>query len=141
MEIDEIIALFNKEFVCLKHKFVTIKLLEGGKRSMDYNTIHHLQLPEDNPQYIWKPGVYVFYANKRVYRIGRHLENSRLRVMQHIKADTGNEEHRVSDLIRYDDQEILLFNVKTLEDCHWVAALEIFLEDRLNPLIPSKRRG
>jgi hypothetical protein len=37
--------------------------------------------------------------------------------------------------------KILLFNVIDPKKCHWVAALEIYLESILDPRIRSKRSG
>ncbi len=36
---------------------------------------------------------------------------------------------------------LLLFTVSQERDCHWIAALEVFLERDLDPLVRSKRRG
>jgi hypothetical protein len=36
---------------------------------------------------------------------------------------------------------LILFNAKQMKDRHWVAALEIFLELELKPLVSSGRLG
>jgi len=90
---------------------------------------------------IWHPGVYVFFGNKRIWKVGRHLTNSRKRATQHITENTQTQKHRIKDLEKILDAELILFNVKEKEDNHWVAAIEIFLEKQLKPLIQSKRTG
>lgn len=142
MKIEQIIALFDKEFKHQRPLFEVIKLLEG-KRPLDIKTIEHLMLPSEEYNRIWYPGVYVFFGNGSPYRVGRHLTNSRLRVMQHLKAETGNATANVWDIEHAEDREVLLFNVKDRKDYHWVAALEIFLENELKEKlrIPAKRQG
>lgn len=94
-----------------------------------------------NQNFIYYPGVYVFYGDNKVWKVGRHLTNSRMRAIQHIDVNTGNKENRIKELEKIADAEIILFNVKNMEDNHWVAAVEIFLERKLKPIIPSKRTG
>ena len=140
--IEEIIKLFEEEFGFIKDKFVVIKLLSDGtsvKRQLQRDVIHEIKL-----DFVHHPGVYVFYANDSPYRVGRHFENTRLRVMQHIDAKTGNKDHNVMDLNKYEDREVLLFNLKDPKEAHWAAALEVFLETQLQPKglkIPAKRQG
>ncbi len=142
MKVEEIIALFEKEFKHQLHLFEVIKLLENT-RPLDIKTIEHIALPSEAYNRVWYPGVYVFFGYGSPYRVGRHLANSRFRVIQHLKASTGNANANVWDIQQADDREILLFNVKDRNDYHWVAALEIFLENALKQQlkIPAKRQG
>lgn len=139
MNVNDIIVEFKKEFEPIIEKFEIIKVLDGNK--IDYNFIYDLKKPSDDNNLIWHPGVYVFYGNGKVYRVGRHLTNSRLRVLQHIKYNSQNKEYKISDLNKFEDAEIILFNVKDQKDKHWVAAVEIFLEILLQPLIKAGRLG
>jgi hypothetical protein len=84
---------------------------------MDYAAINSIRLPTDD------------YS----------MRNSRERVMQHLVASTGHNEYNIWHIAEYDDCAILLFNVKDVADRHWLLALEVFLERKFNPLIPSLR--
>ena len=142
MTIKEIINLFEIEFKEVRDKFEVIKLLDN-KRKFDYKEIEFVKLPSNDNNIVWHPGVYVFFGNEKPYRVGRHLANSRARVLQHINADTNNGNNFISDLSKYNDSEIILFNVIDRKDYHWVAALEIYLERVLKKelQIPAKRQG
>ena len=139
--IDSIIKLFEDEFSSIKEKFTIIKLLSDGtdeKRVLDYKEIHDVEL-----DYVHNPGVYVFYGNDSPYRVGRHLTNTRLRVMQHIKENTGDKKFNIKQLDNFDDREVILFNLIQSKNKHWAAALEIFLEESLKDdlKIPAQRQG
>ena len=84
-----------------------------------------------------RPGVYVYWHDGRVVKVGRSLTNARKRAYQHIQHDT---QGKMKVLENDPNARILLFTV-SLEDCRWAAAFEIFLEDRLHPAIPTQRRG
>lgn len=145
MTINTIISAFEQEFEPLAHKFEIIKLVENNFKVKDLTleVIEFLKLPSDDYNIVWHPGVYVFFGNGKPYRIGRHLINSRHRVMQHLDACTSDGTDTVWDIKNHADGEILLFNVKEQKDYHWVAALEIFLETRFKSdlVIPAKRQG
>jgi len=139
MKVEEVVKQFKNEFNPILKKFKIIKVLNGQK--MDSKLISEAKYIFKNKNIIAHPGVYVFYGNDNVYRIGRHLINSRLRVLQHIKDNTRNKDHKITDIKNHKDAEIILFNVIDRNDAHWVAAVEIYLERVLNPLIKSKRTG
>lgn len=81
------------------------------------------------------PGVYVFVKDELVIRIGRSLSNSRKRALEHIQDNTGGRMRQLG----YDPKTtLMLFNVKSGDDLHWVASLEIFFELKLKPEIPSR---
>jgi hypothetical protein len=132
--IDEVIEIFKTEFKPIIDKFEIIKVLNG-------NLFTRKNVLAANQNFIYYPGVYVFYGDNKVWKVGRHLTNSRMRAMQHIDANTGNKDNRIKELEKIADAEIILFNVKNIEDNHWVAAVEIFLERKLKPIIRSKRTG
>ncbi len=133
-KIAEIIEVFRNEFQSVLNKFVIIQVLRG-KLFTSKNIV------EAKDNLIWHPGVYVFYGNERVWKVGRHLTNSRKRANQHIIDNTCTEKYRIKDLEKITDAELILFNIIKQEDYHWVAAVEIYLEEKLKPLIPSKRTG
>ena len=41
-------------------------------------------------EWIYNPGVYVFYLDNKIIKVGRHLKNSRKRAYQHITDNTKN---------------------------------------------------
>lgn len=136
MNVNEITGVFEHEFAPVLNKFRIIKVLKGHK--FDYDFIKNAK---DDDNIIWHPGVYVFYGNQTVYRVGRSLDNSRKRALEHIIENTSNEDNEIFELGNYDDSELILINVVDINDSHWVAAVEIYLERVLNPLIKSGRAG
>ncbi len=90
-------------------------------------------------QYVWHPGVYVWWhPSKGPVKVGRHLTNSRKRALEHIEANTGG---ILASLGNDSGTKLLLFNVRNPEDRHWVAALEIYFETVLDPVVRSDRLG
>ncbi len=139
--IESIIKEFEKEFGFLRDKFTIIKLLSEGTN--ERRVLKDKEIREVKLDYVYHPGVYVFYGNGSPYRVGRHFDNTRLRVLEHIRDNTNKGEYSISQLNEFDDREIILFNLIKPEDKHWAAALEVFLEDKLKPelKIPAKRQG
>lgn len=124
-----IINTFTKEFAPIIDKFNIIPLsIEEA-----YNS---------NDETVWKPGVYVLWHNEKVIKVGRHLTNSRKRALEHIRDNTHNKEFEMSSLKNSTDScGVVLINCINDIHAHWVAAIEIFMEDNLNPIIKSKRKG
>jgi hypothetical protein len=122
--------LFESEFAPVSHKFVFIS--SAIKEAYDSQ--------QDG---IANPGVYIFWKDNEIVKVGRHLTNSRKRALQHIRDNTRNEKIEMKDLPSLDPSEtgILFINCKDSQDYHWVAALEIFLEVNLDPVIKSGRVG
>jgi hypothetical protein len=120
--------VFRKEFGLIESKFrvfdISVSLLLASQEEFIYN-----------------PGVYIFYKGADVIKVGRHLQNSRKRAWQHIHENTRNEQIQMKDLAADPDAKVLLLNVIDPKDSHWVAAVEIYLESSLNPMIHSKRLG
>lgn len=84
------------------------------------------------------PGVYVFLKGDQVLKVGRHLKNSRKRALEHIVDNTGG----TMGSLRDDESiRLALFNVISVNELHWVCALEVFFEQRLQPAIRSARLG
>jgi uncharacterized protein CbrC (UPF0167 family) len=94
-------------------------------------------------EYISKPGVYVLWKRQcdsqcsPIIKVGRHLKNTRLRAFQHLNADYT--EFDTKTLKEDSEGRIILFNIKDLSERFWAAALEVYLEEQLQPIIKSKR--
>lgn len=127
---ESIKAIFQNEFGLIADKFQLI----------DLPVPDLLNAKED---FVWHPGVYVFYSAEKIIKVGRHLINSRKRALEHIRDNTRNEDLEMKNLAIDPNINIriLLINVKNPADAHWVASVEIFLETYLTPLIRSKRLG
>ncbi|MCF1753173.1 hypothetical protein [Mariniradius sediminis] len=138
--VNQVIESFEQEFNLIKDKFVVLDLLENH-RPMTIEAIRELKLPVDGEDMVWHPGVYVFIGDGSVYRVGRSLDNSRKRVLEHLTDKTSFNGIGVWDINDKPDKAILLFNLKDKKGIHWLAALEIFLERKFNPKIPSGRLG
>lgn len=100
-----------------------------------------INLSTSKKNYIYHPGVYVFFLEGAVIKVGRHLTNSRKRALEHIRDNTKNDEFEMAYLKENVRAKVLLFNLENPEDYHWSASAEMFLEKRLNPIIKSKRQG
>lgn len=142
---EEIIELFENEFAPVERKFEVIKVLNGQK--FLYHNIKNAEYEFDGKNIIWHPGVYVFWGNGRVWRVGRHFTNARMRVLQHINANIQSKDgkYKIRDLEGINDAEVILFVLKKniKENLHWIAALEVFFENRLGPeaCIPPNKIG
>lgn len=91
-------------------------------------TINLAVARQDNTPGAAMPGVYLFLKDEQVIKIGRSLTNSRKRALEHIVANTGGE----MALLEGDESaQIILFNVISPDNLHWVCALEVFLEIKL----------
>ncbi|GAI01045.1 unnamed protein product, partial [marine sediment metagenome] len=83
-------------------------------------------------------GVYIWFSNNRVYKVGRSLGNSRKRAFEHIRDNTGG---KMAAFKNNPGARLILYNIKNKGNFHWVIALEYFFEWRLKPVIQVKRRG
>ncbi|XWN36815.1 MAG: hypothetical protein ROO71_12740 [Balneola sp.] len=126
----EIVKIFEKEFSPVLKKF---SILE----------IPVFEIAECVDKYVWHPGCYVWWNGNDVIKVCRSLSNSRKRALEHLSADYGDKDKNklFDDLKNNPESRLFLFNVKKLEDHHWVAAVEIFLETTLEPKIRSGRMG
>lgn len=117
--------------------------IEFGKIADKFTIIEEylVNLSKSKKEYIYHPGVYVFCLEGNVIKVGRHLTNSRKRALEHIRDNTANGELQMASLKENVQAKVLLFNLKNIEDYHWSASVEMFLERKLNPIIRSKRQG
>ncbi|MBB1287411.1 hypothetical protein HRH25_23750 [Flavisolibacter sp. BT320] len=136
----QLIDAFEQEFSFIRDKFEIIELL-ANDTPMDYETIEYLKLPSDDYNIVWHPGVYAFIGNNSLYRVGVSMHNSRARVMQHLDACTAKDGYCIWDIDKFEDKSILLFNVKSKQDRHWLLALEAYLESKFTPFIKAGRIG
>lgn len=134
IEISEIVTMFRLEFASLLDIFNDcIELTLDKAESFRSDACA-------------KPGVYVFWKDGQVLKVGRHLENSRKRAVEHVNVPK-EQKYPMSNFKNDSEAHLLLFNVKEHDVAngkdyrHWVAALEIFFELRLNPTVKSGRLG
>ncbi|RJX17072.1 MAG: hypothetical protein C4575_14150 [Desulforudis sp.] len=126
MTINELKDLFEQEFKIIRDIFAVL-------------IVPAPDAAKSNEKYIWHPGVYVWWHPEYgVVKVGRHFTNSRKRALEHIRDNTDN---KLRDIGQDTSAKLILINVKDLKDYHWVAAVEIFLEDNTDPKIKSKRKG
>ncbi|MGP1994069.1 hypothetical protein D9V96_019460 [Zobellia laminariae] len=128
MTIQDIEEIFKTEFGAIANKFI---LIEENLSSLYCS----------KKAYIYHPGVYIFFLDGNVIKVGRHLVNSRKRALEHIKCNTKNECFEMKSLEENTSAKVLLLNLKDPSNYHWSASAEIFLEKKLNPVIKSKRQG
>ena len=125
----ESIKIFYDEFGSIGNKFEIIPL-----------TIQEAYDLKDSN--IAMPGVYIFWHKERIIKVGRHLENSRKRALEHIRDNTHNDSFQMESLKNCTvDCGLILINCRDKEDYHWVAAIEIYMEKVLEPVIKSQRTG
>lgn len=121
-------SVFRQEFAFIESRFRFIEL-----------PVTLLMVSQE--EFIYNSGVYVFYRGSDVIKVGRHLRNSRKRAWQHMQDNTRNEQIQMKDLAVDPEAKVLLVNVIDQKDFHWVAAVEIYLESFLDPMIRSRRLG
>lgn len=63
--------------------------------------------------------------------------------MKNLLSETGDEIFNIRPLCNFPDTQVVLFNVRDLRDFHWVAAVEVYVEEKLRPWlrIPAKHQG
>ena len=84
-----------------------------------------------------RPGVYVYWKDNQVIKVGRHLVNAKTKALEHIRDNTGGEMAQLKD---DPGCHLILFTVDQ-KDFHWTATPEIFLDLYLNPKIKNGRLG
>ncbi len=117
---------FAKEFGFLQSKFIIIEENLNDLANSKKDCVYH-------------PGVYIHHRGDDIIKVGRHLTNSRKRALEHITSNTKNEQIEMKDLKKDSNSKVTLLNVRDPEEYHWVAAIEIYMENNLNPIIKSKR--
>ncbi|MCW5518152.1 hypothetical protein [Muriicola sp. Z0-33] len=126
MNTEKIIEIFKSEFEFIENKFIIIE-----------EKINKLN--DSQKEFIYNPGVYILIDNNLVIKVGRHFTNSRKRALEHIKANTKNELFEMKNLIHSNNSKAILINLKDKNEFHWIASVEIYLEQKLSPLIKTKR--
>ena len=123
MKIEEIKQIFQDEFAPVFSKFEIIAFPITQANNFHESTD--------------RPGVYVYWKEDKVIKVGRHLVNARKRALEHIRDNTGGE---MASLRNDLNCWLILFTVDQNE-YHWAATPEMFLEMKLNPKIKSGRLG
>lgn len=131
--IDEIRAKFWEEFSPLDDRF-------------DFEVVNLKEARDEDFDEPYRPGVYVIWNDRTVYKVGRHLSDARMRALQHFTDNTSKDGIEISSIENDPNTRLLLFLVnkkedETPDDLHWVMALEDYLEQVLYPEIPAGRRG
>ena len=91
-------------------------------------------------KYVIQPGVYIFWKGNEIWKVGRHLTNARKRSLEHIRDNTQYLEYKMADLKLNPEAMVTYINVINPLDGFWIAALEIYMEIKLEPRIKSKRK-
>lgn len=149
--IEEILREFEKEFNCLipNEKFIIFKLNYGYLKDVkeveiwDWNNCEWI-LNKDKrfiDDFIWHPGNYIFWRNNELIRVGRALDNARKRAL--VYETISDKLKNVVDYLKQDveNTKVILISCKNEKDNHWAAAIEIFMDLKLNPTYKSKRIG
>lgn len=111
---NKIISTFLEEFGFLKEKF-------------DCLNFPVTEIPKERNPY--RAGVYVFYTDIRIWKVGKSNDNAIKRALEHFTADTGNgigkgmKKHKDDSTMK-----LVLFLIKDPKDLHWVFALECYFE-------------
>lgn len=110
----EINQLFEKEFGFVSDRFKLIQF-------------PITQISHDRD--IYKPGIYIFHMNGRVWKVGKSNDNVFKRALDHFKADTGHRiEKGMKKFQENPEMNLMLYVLKSNEDMHWVYALEACFE-------------
>jgi len=124
---DEVEAIAKNEFQQLMDRFrichVSLNTAAADKR------------PEFNA-----PGVYVYWnARYGVIKVGKSESNSRKRALEHIGDHHLGQDLDMATLEGDVNTTLILFNLNSLRDMHWILSLERFLETNTDPYIHSAR--
>lgn len=116
--------LFRAEFGTLAGKF----------------TVMDLPLEEARGSKVGRgAGVYVWWRpDSGVIKVGKSFKDSRRRAFDHFRDDTAGTFVERAD---HPSTHLFLFNAPSPADSHWIAALEIFFERKLSPVIPARKIG
>ena len=121
--------IFEKEYSSLLSKFNTFELsikdaYKNGTKEVN------------------SPGVYVFWHPQHgVIKVGKSQSNSKKRSLEHIHDNTHNGDINMNILKNDNDAILLLFNIKSDADIHWLLSLEAYMEWNTSPAIPAGRMG
>jgi hypothetical protein len=123
---EQIERLFKQEFGLLSERF-DMHVLDGDDA---------ISTPRSVPP---RPGVYVWIANGRACKVGKHQSNSLGRARDHVRAKDGTGP-KLKKAFEGDPRPMLfLLHIRNSQDSHWVPALEAFLERRVDPVVRAGR--
>lgn len=129
LSLEDVTLLFQREFSSLLDRFNVYELL------LDEAQINGT--PEVN-----SPGVYLFWhPDYGVIKVGKSQSNAKKRSLEHLRDNTSNDKLEMASLQGDPKAKLLLFNIASQSDLHWVLSLEAFLEWNSDPLINSARMG
>jgi len=129
LSLPEIKEQFSSEFSILKSKFTIIELsiseaLNNGTKEVNM------------------PGIYVYWHPAHgVIKVGKSQSNSKKRALEHIRDNTHNSEINMGELLTENEAVLLLFNIRSNSDLHWLLSLEAFMEWNTYPAIKAGRIG
>ena len=124
---EEIIELFKNEFGHFPDIFkISILSIEEAKNS--------------NKE-IERPGVYIFWGNNDIIRVGRSLYNARSRSNEVIKYfDLYPDDKGIMREFQNDPASKIIYITVADDKFYWVKSYESFLELKLDPNIKTARR-
>ncbi len=129
MTLSDVKDKFVNEFAPLVNKF----------------NIHELKIKDainNSSNEVNCPGIYVFWNPEHsVIKVGKSQSNSKKRSLQHIQDNTNKGDINMSALADDDKAVLMLFNIISDKDLHWLLSLEAFMEWNTNPSIPAGRIG
>jgi hypothetical protein len=115
MEIKYIFDVFKTEFSALIERF-------------DYIDLAGVAIRESQDPRIARAGVYIFYKDGEVLKVGKSLSNARRRALEDFRDNTGK---IMKNLDGDSGLHLLLFTVDKRENEHWIIVLEDFFEWKL----------
>ena len=124
MEIKYIFDIFKTEFSALIERF-------------DYLDLAGVAIRESQDPCIARAGVYIFYKEGEVLKVGKSLSNARKQALEHFRDKPGK---IMKDLDGDSELHLLLFTVDKRENVHWVIVLEDFFEWKLELKIRSEKK-
>ena len=130
---EQILELVNNEFGEKANFFTPLKIWLNNRNGKEFEASKF-------------PGVYVFLHDDVCIKVGKSLTNASKRALQHCGVDdthSADDKWHMSELLNDDKTLLLVYALNQRESVHlhWVLALEYFLEQKLQPTIPSKRNG
>lgn len=94
------------------------------------------------------PGVYVFFYNNVIWKVGKHQKDALKRCKEHVRDNSGEHQNKMwemKQIANIPDCECMIYQLKEMRDKHWLLALECFLESKAQLekvlLIRSARTG
>lgn len=92
-----------------------------------------------NNALVIRPGIYIFWTENNIWKVGKHLINVRKRSLEHIRDNTKSGAYEMNRLEENPEAKITYLTLNADEDKYWIPSLEMLMEIKLSPLIRSKR--